>query len=193
MSISEGDIGLGNMGITKTSWFTALHDRHQTWLHESLSYTLKENEEDRHRILDYWAIPVHWQIKLFQQDFWNDVRRVGSRATEMGPLTYGSRRSIDSVAEAASFSPLTNPGLRDKVYFEAPVITDEMTEAEKRYWEFEYIRRQHAHEIFVARNKDLLSWICRYRLTLISKIRNLIRLTKPWKNEIVHLVLGGEK
>lgn len=154
--MSEGGHGLGNMGIMRTSWFTAAHNTHQTGLRESLRYTLKEGEGDFHKILDYWAIPVKWQINLFREEFWNDVRKVGSQCTEMGPLTYGSRRLVDSELKAASFSPLTNPGFPDKRYFETPVINDGMTDAEKRYWELEYLRRQHAREILNARYRELL-------------------------------------
>lgn len=74
---------------------------------------------------------------------------VGSQATDMGPLTYGTWRN--TYDDAGGYTETTNTDFADPFYFNVPVFHAQMTQREVQYQTLEYNRRQHAQRIILAR------------------------------------------
>lgn len=118
--MSEGGPGLPSMGVMKTNWFTVRHEKYNaSMIALDHTHTLGPGSAlDPYYTYEYWAIPVTWQSNLFFSEYWDlRVRRIGTDATKMGPLTLGTRRFAGHHDEARSFQPISNPEIYQEGFF----------------------------------------------------------------------------
>lgn len=94
VNYSRGGPGLPAMGTFLTNWFTEKHEFYSDGKAPILAYDprLEMGSNDPFCVFDYFPIPLIWHHSLFQSDLWNiPVRKFGTKATRMGPLSMGTR------------------------------------------------------------------------------------------------------
>lgn len=84
------------MGIYFSKWFTEAHKRHRPDV-PSLDHYIEvsdaQAEKDPFYSIVNWPISTSWTNRMFEDDTWDTlVRRFGTPATQMGPLTFGTQR-----------------------------------------------------------------------------------------------------
>lgn len=150
-NISEGGHGLSPMGIMKTNWFTERHERYSTLQIPLDHQPVPPGAIDPYYTYEYWPIPIVWQLSLFRPSLWDIfVRNIGSDATRMGPLTYGTRTINKDRYDVAKYTSLS--GFGRVGYFDEIAIDNSMTDQEKYEKSFEISRRNHAREVIKRRN-----------------------------------------
>jgi len=91
------------MGTFKTNWFTDRHTDYGRGRIPLLEYVqpILYNQIDPYYCFDYWPVPNSWTLSMFQPSIWNTtLRKFGAKATEMGPVSVGTRRFADDPVDA---------------------------------------------------------------------------------------------
>ena len=149
---SRGGKGLPPMGIFRTEWFAYNHEGYMPHhpVLERGEYNLERWEEDKYYINDFWPIPVRWSHGLFQPELWSGpVRALGAKATQMGPLTWGTRLHADDRDEAINYRKIIAQAFSPTSFIPEPMDTS-MTDEERARIGLENARKRQAEKIYNA-------------------------------------------
>jgi hypothetical protein len=146
--MSESGTGFGPMGIIKTNWFTDRHEEYTAHMIPLDRQPVPQGQVDPYYTYEYWPIPTAWQVSVFRSDLWDTyVRNMGSNATQMGPITYGTRTLNKDRYEVAKYSSISNTAFESVGYYDELVPNNSMTDQEKVEMGFELGRRHHTSAI----------------------------------------------
>jgi hypothetical protein len=140
------------MGVYHSKWFTEAHDGYRSDI-PTLDHHAQISDEqarlDKFYWVDHWPVPMSWNIKLFQPFTWDTlVRQFGLPATEMGPLTLGTRCMT---WEAQSYHNTMEQGNYDT---SDDVVNGWMTNSERVKTLFENMRKDQARVIMMKVFRD---------------------------------------